>query len=94
MNNEVTILGISEEVTTCDCCGRHGLKRTVALKTDEGVVYYGCDCAAKAYNSQSVRNFNAAAVRNLGVWASKAAKYGIDAVIARFGNRNLMLAAR
>lgn len=94
MNNAATILGISEEVTTCECCGRSNLKRTVALKIDDAVVYYGCDCAAKTYNSHSVRNLDGNSVKDLGQWASKAAKYGVDAVIARFGNRNLSLEAR
>ncbi len=92
MNNErITILGISEEVTTCDCCGRSHLKRTVALKTDGGVVHYGCDCAAKAYRHAGVRNLNAAAVKELGHWASKAAKFGAERTIARYGNRSLEL---
>lgn len=49
MENAFTFKGISEN-ETCDCCGRQGLKRTVALEmfgTDE-IVFYGVDCAAKA----------------------------------------------
>lgn len=49
MENVFTFKGISE-IETCDCCGRQGLKRTVALEmfgTDE-IVFYGVDCAAKA----------------------------------------------
>lgn len=49
------VLGITDERTDCDCCGRRGLKCTVAIEqTDaEGngtgdIVYYGRDCAAKA----------------------------------------------
>jgi hypothetical protein len=49
------VLGITDEKTECECCGRTGLKRTVALdRTDaEGnltgdVTYFGTDCAAKA----------------------------------------------
>lgn len=42
------ILGINDEVTTCECCGRSGLKRTVVLSTGEGEVRYGSECAAKA----------------------------------------------
>jgi hypothetical protein len=44
----IKILGISDEVTTCGCCGKSNLKRTVALDIDGGVVYYGTDCAAMA----------------------------------------------
>lgn len=49
------ILGLTDEITTCDCCGRVNLKATVALdRCDvEGnetgdIVHYGRDCAAKA----------------------------------------------
>jgi hypothetical protein len=49
------VLGITDTNTTCDCCGRRGLKRTVALdrldadeNTTGDVVYFGTDCAAKA----------------------------------------------
>jgi hypothetical protein len=43
-------LGTTEEVTTCDLCGRKDLKNTVALEPFEGgeIVYYGSDCAARA----------------------------------------------
>jgi hypothetical protein len=42
------ILGINNEVTTCECCGRTNLKRTVVLASDNGQVHYGTECAAKA----------------------------------------------
>ncbi len=43
-------LGTSDDVTTCDCCGRTGLKSTVALCIDDSddVLYYGVVCAARA----------------------------------------------
>lgn len=45
----LTILGVSDDVTGCECCGKTGLKRTVALGDADGaVVYYGTDCAARA----------------------------------------------
>ncbi|MFJ7041421.1 hypothetical protein PS783_36975 (plasmid) [Streptomyces enissocaesilis] len=50
------VKGIVDDFTECDCCGRRGLKRTVALMpldaegnedgTAEDVVYYGTSCAA------------------------------------------------
>jgi hypothetical protein len=49
------VVGISDEVTTCDCCFRCGLKRTVALRfdtvdgDDDGTVYYGTTCASRAF---------------------------------------------
>ncbi|MFF0795107.1 hypothetical protein [Streptomyces spiralis] len=52
------IKGIVDDITECGCCGRRGLKRTVALMpldadgdedgTAEDVVYYGTSCAATA----------------------------------------------
>ena len=48
------ILGITDEVTTCERCGRDDLKRTVRLGVldldgnVEDAVHFGCDCAAKA----------------------------------------------
>lgn len=43
-------LGTTDEVTTCDCCGRKDLKNTVALELVEGgdAVYFGVTCAAHA----------------------------------------------
>jgi hypothetical protein len=43
------ILGISDSVTTCECCGRTNLKKTVAVSFDSNApVYYGTECAARA----------------------------------------------
>lgn len=42
-------LGTSDEVSTCDCCGKTGLKSTVALSIDDAdQVYFGVVCAARA----------------------------------------------
>lgn len=43
-----TILGTCDNVTTCECCGRSDLKRTVALDDGHGTTYYGTTCAARA----------------------------------------------
>lgn len=52
------ILGITDEFTTCDCCGKSNLKCTVALENEAGdTVYYGRTCAARAiYGSKSAKN--------------------------------------
>lgn len=43
-----TALLITDEVTTCDCCGRADLKRTVLMRLDcGGLVNYGTTCAAR-----------------------------------------------
>jgi hypothetical protein len=42
------ILGISNEVTTCECCGKKNLKKTIILSNEFGEKYYGINCAAIA----------------------------------------------
>ncbi len=43
-------LGVTEEITSCDCCGRANLKLTVCLENNETgeLVHYGRFCAARA----------------------------------------------
>jgi hypothetical protein len=48
MNDAVTFLGVSDDVTTCECCGRTNLRRTVALAFAGETRRYGTACAAKA----------------------------------------------
>jgi hypothetical protein len=50
---ELRFVGVTDERTECERCGRVELKRTVVLRRfvdgePEGVVYYGVDCAAEA----------------------------------------------
>ena len=41
-------LYITEEIDTCDCCGRTDLKATVAMQlSDGGILHYGRTCAAR-----------------------------------------------
>lgn len=41
-------LGITDSVTTCDCCGKSDLKCTVAIELDGGeIVHYGRVCASR-----------------------------------------------
>lgn len=49
------VRGTTDDVTSCDCCGRVNLKKTVVLEILDGegngtgeVRYFGTDCAAKA----------------------------------------------
>lgn len=48
----IKVLGVTDERTECECCGRSGLKRTVALSisddSDTRVAYYGTDCAHRS----------------------------------------------
>jgi len=42
-------VGITDEVTTCEICGKEYLKKTIMLANEEGnISYMGCCCAAKA----------------------------------------------
>lgn len=41
-------IGKTDAVTTCDCCGKAGLKLTVAIETSAGdIVHYGSTCASR-----------------------------------------------
>jgi hypothetical protein len=67
------VLGTTDDVTTCELCGRDELKGTVVLavldddsnRTGE-VVYYGAQCGAKAagWTTRQVRDAAKAADRN------------------------------
>lgn len=44
-----TVVGITDEVNSCDCCGKMGLKSTFAVRlneTDE-IVHYGSTCVTR-----------------------------------------------
>jgi Cys-tRNA synthase (O-phospho-L-seryl-tRNA:Cys-tRNA synthase) len=47
-NTRYQILGTTDEVTSCDCCGRTNLKKTVALLVNDFPKFFGVDCAAAA----------------------------------------------
>ncbi len=41
-------LGTTDEITSCDCCGKSNLKSTVVIELDDGqIVHYGCVCATR-----------------------------------------------
>jgi hypothetical protein len=66
--------GTTDEITTCDQCGREDLKDTVIMihldadGEDDGTSYMGRDCAAKA------AGWTQAKVRKLATAAGRAAK--------------------
>jgi hypothetical protein len=43
------VLGFTESVTSCDCCGKQDLKGTYAMEHIESgeISYFGCVCAGK-----------------------------------------------
>lgn len=44
----IKYLATVDDVNACDCCGKTGLKKTVAIDFDGDVRYYGVICAGKA----------------------------------------------
>ena len=53
--NKFRMIGVTDDVTVCDCCGRHNLKKTIVLTDSEDVFpdsaevyFYGQDCAQTA----------------------------------------------
>lgn len=48
---EKKILGFTEEITTCDCCGKEDLKGTYAIDWEGTIAYYGSVCAFKVHGA-------------------------------------------
>lgn len=44
-----TILGYTDDITTCDCCGKVDLKGTYAIDLNGDISYYGSVCAFKIH---------------------------------------------
>ena len=62
---ESIVLGITDDVTVCECCGRDDLKRTVAISFDgAAAVYYGTTCAARSLKTTAA-NVRASARRSM-----------------------------
>jgi hypothetical protein len=69
-----TILGITDSITTCDCCGKSNLKRTVGIELNSGEqVHYGVDCASKTLRQSymgKTSKVSANTILQAGKWAS------------------------
>ena len=62
------VLGFSDEVTDCDCCGRSNLSGTFGVETDAGdVLHYGSVCLNKVYGKKlgTAIKFEAKAISRL-----------------------------
>jgi hypothetical protein len=74
--NGYRMVGTTDDVTTCDQCGKQELRGTVVLEwldTDgqpEGVAYFGSTCAARALAARGVRT-TAARVRDMAAAAQR-----------------------
>ena len=77
------LMGTTDEITTCDCCGKSGLKLTVAIDIDGVIVHYGRDCAAKTFRYVHCYRYaqKANAERIIGM-ANKRDWYGEPYVVA------------
>ena len=47
MTTEFKIIGFTDKINDCDCCGRTGLKGTYCISIDGCEFYYGSTCATK-----------------------------------------------
>lgn len=47
MTTEFKIIGFTDKVNECDCCGRTELKGTYCISIDGNEFYYGSSCATK-----------------------------------------------
>jgi len=55
------VLSVVDSVNSCDCCGRIGLKKTVAVEHDNGdICYYGTTCATKKHLHLTIGQINKA----------------------------------
>lgn len=79
------ILGITDAVSTCDCCGKKNLKRAVELENPEGdIVFFGTDCAGAAlYGRKDRKNGQAAEFRARVVARCRAALPAVLDCVAR-----------
>lgn len=95
----VEFVGITDERTTCDKCGKTHLKRVVVLKIDGEFAFYGTDCAAKAMSKGkvSVKNMNSTLqwvhdeLARAGRWMRT---HGAEVTIKGMSNRGLTFEVR
>lgn len=96
------LLGITDSVNTCDCCGKTDLKCTVAFEQEDlNIVYYGRICAQRWYGkAQKVINGELRTIKdNANSEASKLyrsdpiyAEY--EALLAKLNQQKLMFNER
>lgn len=67
----------TDTVTTCDCCGKHGLKKTVVLAWNGDPwdrYHYGVDCAAAALGTKATQTVRQRPIQQLNAAAERANK--------------------
>jgi len=65
----ITIMGITDEYTACDKCGKNNLKKSVILNIDGEIKHYGCDCAGQALYGKKTSS-NTSIVKEIATWIS------------------------
>jgi len=50
MTADIKIIGFTDKVNECDCCGRTELKGTYCISIEGNELYYGVTCAANVTN--------------------------------------------
>ncbi len=81
------LLGISDDQTVCDCCGKTNLKRTAAIELADGsIVHYGRDCAARELGKKFAVNIDSLVeIKNyIAKWEQK---YTADVVVKGINNK-------
>lgn len=68
---DYTLVGSTDKLGTCDCCGREELQKVVILDGPNGRVFYGSGCAARALGIPRSTTIQAAS------WAKHEAKQAI-----------------
>lgn len=48
MTADIKIIGFTDSVNECDCCGKQNLKGTYCISVDGSEFYYGATCAKNA----------------------------------------------
>jgi hypothetical protein len=104
MNSNLKVAGTTDEVNTCECCGRQDLKLAVALEGPDGAIhgYYGVVCAANLLRMDAKSVKNAAKAEDARKWeaAQKARTEAHEAemmewagwLFAKTGKREIMRA--
>lgn len=95
-----TVLGINDDETTCEHCGRCGLKRTVALgvldaemnQTGE-VVRYGTGCAATALRHGATK-MTVTKLEQAAELIERKSFYAKPVILRAMDNQEVALAAR
>lgn len=74
------VLGYTDEITACDCCGKSNLRGTFAIATDAGdTLHYGSVCVNRVYGNKRGDSIKTEATKiaavRAGTWEQAVDKY-------------------